>query len=51
MGLTISWIAVKGGKKGDIFERLGLEEIGETIAEIGLDFASPRRRAVGLSWR
>jgi hypothetical protein len=38
MGIKLSWIAVKNGRKEDLLERLGLEEVGETSDEIGQDF-------------
>jgi hypothetical protein len=37
MGITLAWIAVKDGRKEDLLERLGLEEIGETSDEIDAD--------------
>lgn len=39
MGLTASWIAIKGVDKEDLFDRLSLEEIGETTDEFSKDFA------------
>lgn len=39
MGITLAWMALQEGKKEDLLERLGLEEIGETSEDIGPDFA------------
>ena len=39
MGFTFAWIAIAGGQKADLLDRLGLEVIGDTDEETHEEFA------------